>query len=651
MDAHPSARLFHPGSWPVAARLAVSLALASLVPLAISLWFSVSRSRTSLELAAEDHLQVLAAATADRLDQMISESVRTARALASDGDLLAFLGSSDGSGRGPLFDEAMRTLAVVVESNPHLASAFVINADAFGVASTNPRNIGQDLSFREYTRRALEGQPFVSQWIVGSTSGEPGVYCSAPVVAADGDGEVVIGAVVVKIRGEALWRLLESVSLPPETTATLVDQHGVLIAHPMREFLYHSLGPLSAEQLREIDPKSVYNLDSIESVGLPQMLGPATDQTRRGAVTFLIPVEHRQPGLSLRRIAAYSAMAQRPWKVIVAQSQERADAAATALVRQMTVIAGVVSLAAVGVALVRSRSIVRPIRDLSEAAEKLGTGDFTARAPKHADDEIGRLADAFNRMAPRLQDAVSLKQSLAVAMEVQQSLLPACNPRIAGLDIAGRTRYCDETGGDYYDFLDVSSPHPGAALVAVGDVMGHGIGAALLMASARAALRTGAIDHRDLASLLNRVNAVLVNDRDFRFMTLALLLIDPARRVARWASAGHDPTIVYTPGSDGFDEFKGGGIPLGIEPSMVYEEFQRDGVASGQVMVVGTDGIWEAPGPGGDMFGKDRLREVIRSSHAEPAAAIARAIEAAVDAFRGPTAQKDDITFVVIKVA
>lgn len=650
MDALPSARLFRPRSWPVAARLAVSLALASLVPLAISLWFSVSRSRMSLEMAAEDHLRVLASATAGRLDQLIAESARTARTLAADDDIRAFAAAAGGEDSEALFAQAMRTLTVAVESNPHLASAFLADGGAMGIASTNPKNIGQDLSFREYLRRALEGRSFISEWIVGSTSGEPGVYCSSPVRAHGGEEAEVIGAVVVKIRGEEIWRLLESMSLPPETSAALVDRRGVVIGHPVREMLYHSLGPLTPEQLREIDPKGSYNIDEIPSIGLPQLLGRATDDSADGAVAFDIPPEHFAHEISPRRVAGYAAMSQRPWKVFVAQSQERADAAATALVRRMMVIAGIVSLAAVGVALARSRSILRPIRDLSEAAEKLGTGDFSVRAPKHADDEIGRLADAFNRMAPRLQDAVSLKQSLAVAMEVQQSLLPARNPEIAGLDIAGRTRYCDETGGDYYDFIDVLSPHTGAALVAVGDVMGHGIGAALLMASARAALRAGALDDRGLASMLNRVNQVLVNDRDCRFMTLALLLIDPQRGEARWASAGHDPTIVYSPGAGTFEELEGGGIPLGIERSFEYGEFARGGVKSGQVLVVGTDGIWEAPGPDGEMFGKDRLRDVIRGLHAQPASEIAMAIEAAVDAFRGPTAQKDDITFVVIKI-
>lgn len=641
-----TARLLRPRSWPVAARLAVSLALASLVPLTIALWFSATRSRASLERAAEEHLRVLAASTAGRLDQIIAESARTAAALASDDDLMAMAGAQEAEREGALFERAMRALKIVIESNPHLASAFLMDERAIGLASTNPKNIGQDLSFREYARRALEGERFVSEWFVGSTTGEPGVYCSAPVRGERG----VVGAVVVKISGEFLWSTLDDLALPAETSVAVVDRSGVVIAHPVRELIYRSLGPLSPEQVREIDPKRAYNLERIESVGLPALLAPATDESAAGAVSFAIPQEYREAGVSPRRVAGYARMGERPWKVFVAQSQERADEAATSLVRRQLMIAGVVSLCAVGVALVRSRAIVRPIRELSEAAERLGTGDFSARAPKHADDEIGRLADAFNRMAPRLQDAVSLKQSMAVAMEVQQSLLPSRDPRVAGLDIAGRTRYCDETGGDYYDFIDVSSPHTGAALVAVGDVMGHGIGAALLMASARAALRAGALDDRGLASMLNRVNQVLVNDRDCRFMTLALLLIDPHKGEARWASAGHDPTIVYTPGKGTFEELEGGGIPLGIEKSFEYGEFARSGVTSGQALVVGTDGIWEAPGPGGEMFGKDRLRDVIRAMHAKPAAEIAKAIETAVDAFRGPTAQKDDITFVVIKV-
>jgi sigma-B regulation protein RsbU (phosphoserine phosphatase) len=320
-------------------------------------------------------------------------------------------------------------------------------------------------------------------------------------------------------------------------------------------------------------------------------------------------------------------------------------------VRERAIIVLVVAALAGALAVWRARGIVRPLASVADAAKRLAHGDFTARAEKSSDDEIGRLADAFNQMVPQLRERVDLQQSLAVAMEVQKSLLPATDPTPERLDIAGRSRYCDATGGDYYDFLDVSRTSETGAMIAVGDVMGHGVASALLMASARAALRAHTSDDADLASLMMKVNRVLAADaRHNRFMTMALVVIDPARGTARWASAGHDPTIVYRRGADRFDEFEGGGVPLGMLEDEVYEQYSGDGLVPGDVLIIGTDGIWEMANTDNHLFGKDRLRAIIRANHHRPAAEIADLLEAELAAFRGRATVQDDVTFVIIRI-
>lgn len=642
-------RVLHPRSWPIAVRMTVDLLLAALVPLSIALWIAVSRSRSELERASQHSLQVLAQGTADHVDAMIGEASRHSTRLALDDDIVALCVAA-AAGESPDLGPSNRALTVTDETNPLIASAFVMGRDAVGLSSTNARNIGQDLSFREYAVRALAGETYISELVIGKTTGEPGVYCSAPIRHPEtGD---VVGAAVVKMRGESVWELIDSRRLPPSSFAAIVDDNGVVIAVPesRRDFLFCSLGALTDEEIIAIDPGISYSRDTIPSLGLSDLLRVARAPDAAGSVSFTAPRDSPD-SVSRRRVGGFAALSTRPWKAFVIQDQVQADAAASALLRSQLAVAGGVSVLAAGLAVARARSIVRPIRELAVAAETLGAGDFSVRAPKHADDELGRLADEFNRMAPRLEDAVELKQALEVAMEVQQNLLPARDPDLRQLDIAGRTRYCDETGGDYYDFIDIAPSTGGDALVAVGDVMGHGVGAALLMASARAALRALVLEGEDLASLLNRVNKVLYNERDSRFMTLALVHLEPASRRVRWASAGHDPTIVYRPATGDFEELDGAGIPLGIDDSYSYQDYRRESLAPGEVLVIGTDGVWEAPGPGGTMFEKHRLRDVIRANHDRPAAEIASAIERAVDDFRGAEAQKDDITFVVIKVA
>src|SRR5262249_37327111 len=150
--------------------------------------------------------------------------------------------------------------------------------------------------------------------------------------------------------------------------------------------------------------------------------------------------------------------------------------------------------ASLALGLLLARRLSRPILNLTNHVKRVGQGELDARLNLKGAKELVVLSEEINYMTRGLRQRMALEHSLAVAMEVQQSLLPAVDPQYACLDVAGRSQYCEETGGDYYDFIDVNYLADSSLLVAVGDVSGHGIAAALLMASARGALRGGAID-------------------------------------------------------------------------------------------------------------------------------------------------------------
>jgi sigma-B regulation protein RsbU (phosphoserine phosphatase) len=185
----------------------------------------------------------------------------------------------------------------------------------------------------------------------------------------------------------------------------------------------------------------------------------------------------------------------------------------------------------------------------------------------------------------------------------------------------------------------------------VGDVTGHGISAALLMTTARALLRSRAIHHRDLGQVVSDVNRLLAVDTSQagNFMTLLLMLVDGRKGEIRWVRAGHDPAILYDPATDSFTELMGGGIALGVDETWTFEEQWHDGWKGGQVIVIGTDGIWESVNPQGEMFGQERFREIIRRTHVRTAQELLAAITDAVDRFRQDVPRQDDITLVVIK--
>ncbi|MGE5257601.1 MAG: SpoIIE family protein phosphatase [Hyphomicrobiales bacterium] len=251
-----------------------------------------------------------------------------------------------------------------------------------------------------------------------------------------------------------------------------------------------------------------------------------------------------------------------------------------------------------------------------------------------------------------LTDLTQHKRSLSLAGEVQRSLLPQETPKIDGLDVAGRTLSCDEIGGDYFDFLwSLDCPQDAFSII-VGDVTGHGVEAALLMATARAFLRMRASQCGGSAQIVTEMNRHLARDvsDSGHFMTLSFIRFDRASRSLRWVTAGHPPALIYDPGTDRFRELRGQGLPLGVDDQYRYEEYLDTDIAAGQVIAIGTDGIWEAFDRQRNFYGTERFCEVIRRHAALGAKDILEAVYSDIKDFTRGARQEDDITLVVAKV-
>jgi len=298
------------------------------------------------------------------------------------------------------------------------------------------------------------------------------------------------------------------------------------------------------------------------------------------------------------------------------------------------------------------KSIIEPITDMMVLVRRVRKGHFKQKVRVVSNDELGVLGDGFNEMTEGLIERDQIRQSLHLAQEVQQTLLPPENPKVDGLDIAATIVYCDETGGDYYDYLDTRETYPGSFTMAIGDVSGHGIPSALMMATARAFLRQRSTLPGTPADIVSDVNRQIT--RDFAesggFMTLFYLSIDPANRSLGWVRAGHDPAIFYDPELDKFDELHGAGMALGVDADRRYEQFRKTDLKQGQVIVLGSDGLWEARNPQGEMFGKEPIHQIIRQSPAMAAGEIVTACFNRFNAFLGDRAPEDDVTLVVIRI-
>jgi sigma-B regulation protein RsbU (phosphoserine phosphatase) len=171
------------------------------------------------------------------------------------------------------------------------------------------------------------------------------------------------------------------------------------------------------------------------------------------------------------------------------------------------------------------------------------------------------------------------------------------------------------------------------------------------MTAARSFLRMRVNQEGSLADIASDLNRHLFKDvsQTYRFMTFFILALDRSLNKLEWVRAGHDPAMLYEPASDRFHDLEGMGIALGLDEDYAFAAYQKDGFARDQIIVMASDGIFETHNVDGEMFGKDRLRNVIRSSTHLSATTITDRVFDAVTTFTKGTLPDDDRTLVVIK--
>jgi len=254
---------------------------------------------------------------------------------------------------------------------------------------------------------------------------------------------------------------------------------------------------------------------------------------------------------------------------------------------------------------------------------------------------VGTLSTR-RREAQRQVQSNDAKMQFARA--IQQRLYPASAPVLPGLDIAGTTLPADSTCGDYFDYIPFLS---GSLGVVLGDVAGHGFGAALLMAETRAYLRALALTTDDVGRILTLTNRFLSEDSDEQFVTLFFASVDPRTSSVVYASAGHEAYMIEPAGT--VRKLLSTSIPLGIDKDLVVPCAPLIHLDAGQVVTLFTDGLIEASSPQGTLFGIDGILDVARANRAKSAIEITDAATGAVQKFMRGQLQRDDLTVVTLK--
>jgi sigma-B regulation protein RsbU (phosphoserine phosphatase) len=345
-------------------------------------------------------------------------------------------------------------------------------------------------------------------------------------------------------------------------------------------------------------------------------------------------------------------VARLPASTVLAGARSRTLLGGTSLLGAMLLICGAIYFVA--------DRIAAPIVALEQGVLKVSRGNLETRIDESArSTEVHNLAVSFNRMTADLRAHVDrlavemaerqkIEHDLDVARQIQQSLLPVAKPNLAGYDIAGWNRSANKTGGDYYDWQELPD---GRVLVSLADVSGHGLGPALVAAVCRAYARASVSSGtHDLGQIIERLNTLLTDDMpEGRFVTFAGVLVDPASHRAEMISAGHGPLFRCITSSGELIESDADGLPFGLISDGEYDPASEFTLASGDFVLLITDGLFEWTNATGEAYGLDRLRDSIRALAESSADEIIVGLYDRARQFVGDVAQEDDVSIVVVR--
>ena len=314
----------------------------------------------------------------------------------------------------------------------------------------------------------------------------------------------------------------------------------------------------------------------------------------------------------------------------------------------------ILEIAALATGVALSRTITTAIGDLYQATLHVRRGDFSFRVRVRRDDQLGELGKSFNEMTTSVSDLLAeqkqrerLEHEIEIAREVQEQLFPRAIPSLPGLQLAAICRPARTVSGDYYDFICLG---PDRVAIALADISGKGIFAALLMASVQAALRSIALNDGQCgtAALVTELNNHLFrNTSDDRYATFFYAVYDVSSRTLTYTNAGHLSPFFVTDGVvHRLDE---GGTVVGLFEDAPYSQGTLK-VAPGSTLVAFSDGLTEPENVYGEEFGMDRVRDEILRQRNAPPQRVAENLIAATEQWAGTPEQADDITVVVARM-
>jgi phosphoserine phosphatase RsbU/P len=315
-----------------------------------------------------------------------------------------------------------------------------------------------------------------------------------------------------------------------------------------------------------------------------------------------------------------------------------------------------IEIAALATGIVMTRRITKAVSDLHLATKYVKNQDWTHRVRIERRDQLGDLGESFNDMTGSMSGLLEeskkrqrLENELSIASEVQNQLFPQKMPSVGGVELEAICKAARTVSGDYYDFIQLSPTH---LAIALADISGKGISAALLMASLQAALRSQLLaagsEQMSTAELVARLNMHMVrNTADDRFATFFIAVYDSSTRTLRYTNAGHLPGFLISNGTS--KHLDKGGMVLGVVENYVYEEGSVK-VPPNALLVQYSDGLVEPENVYGEEFGIRRLQEAAIRVQSSTPGVVGQSLMLAAEEWAGTPEQADDMTVIVARL-
>jgi len=401
----------------IGTKLIITFLALAIIPMSAIAYYNLTQSRDEVVQLAKENLIELSRSTTYPIEQLIAENQHTSATLAGDQLVAKFLAASEKE-RQALTSKVYKTLRNYADTHPEHDSPGLLDVNGIVVASLDDILVGKDRSFRDYFKASIQGRPYISDILVGRTTKRPGVFLTNPVISEEGE---IVGVNLIWLKADAIWNIIDNVSVGKEGIAYLVDQDGVIIAHPDRDLLYHSLGELTPEAVSTIS--STIRFGTVKdtktpvipkTLGMDQLSDQLTKARGSGSYRYFSPLDNRY------HVAGYTPLKTKPWTVVVDLPEARFLAPLERMRTVAWISVGLVAVITFIISILLVRGIVRPIRRLTDVAaavehnQPFEPSDIEDLTMGH--DEVAHLGRVFGGMVLSLQNELKERKRAEEAL-------------------------------------------------------------------------------------------------------------------------------------------------------------------------------------------------------------------------------------------